>query len=151
MDQICPKWIKLDQIGFPHQSKNVSIKSCHIYKKIKNYHYIFGFFWIRWMDGSNSQIRWTDISNSRIQARRAWFLVEYKVINKKGLFYAKYFDFEEFSIPPVFCSSIQPQHTVRGVKNPGKIADVFCGWSLVWGSYRVISNARYWPPMNHVL
>ena len=28
-------------------------------------------------NGSNSQIRWTDISNSRIQARRAWRLVEY--------------------------------------------------------------------------
>ena len=31
-------------------------------------------------NGSNSQIRWTDISNSRIQARRAWFLVSYKVL-----------------------------------------------------------------------
>ena len=36
LDQICPKWIKLDQIGFPHQSKNVTIKSCHIYRKYKN-------------------------------------------------------------------------------------------------------------------
>ena len=34
------------------------------------------------------------------------------VINKKGLFYAKFFEFEEFSIVPFFCSSIQPQHTV---------------------------------------
>ena len=33
-------------------------------------------------------------------------------INKKGLFYAKFFEFEEFSIVPFFCSSIQPQHTV---------------------------------------
>jgi hypothetical protein len=33
-------------------------------------------------------------------------------INKKGLFYAKFFEFEEFSIEPFFCSSIQPQHTV---------------------------------------
>ena len=32
--------------------------------------------------------------------------------NKKGLFYAKFFEFEEFSIEPFFCSSIQPQHTV---------------------------------------
>ena len=32
--------------------------------------------------------------------------------NKKGLFYAKFFEFEEFSIVPFFCSSIQPQHTV---------------------------------------
>jgi hypothetical protein len=32
---------------------------------------------------------------------------------KKGLFYAKFFEFEEFSIVPFFCSSIQPQHTVQ--------------------------------------
>ena len=43
-DQICPKWIKLDQIGFPHQSKNVTIKSCHIYIKDKNDCFIFEFF-----------------------------------------------------------------------------------------------------------
>ena len=36
LDQICPKWFKLDQIGFPHQSKNFPIKSCHIYRKDKN-------------------------------------------------------------------------------------------------------------------
>ena len=35
LGQICPKWIKLDQIGFPHQSKNVTIKSLHIYRKDK--------------------------------------------------------------------------------------------------------------------
>ena len=59
-----------------HISKNVTIKSCHIFKKNKNGHFIFGFFWIRSVqNGSNSQIRWTDISNSRIQVRRAWFLV----------------------------------------------------------------------------
>ena len=44
LDQICPKWIKLDQIGFPHQSKNVAIKSCHIYRKDKNACYVFDFF-----------------------------------------------------------------------------------------------------------
>jgi hypothetical protein len=38
-----------------------------------------------------------------------------KFINKKGLFYAKFFEFEEFSIGPFFCSSIQPQHTVSDV------------------------------------
>ena len=35
LDQICPKWIKLDQTcsnWISHQSKNVSIQSCHIYK-----------------------------------------------------------------------------------------------------------------------
>ena len=35
------------------------------------------FFFVQ--NGSNSQIRWTDISNSRIQARRAWRLVNYKL------------------------------------------------------------------------
>ena len=44
LDQICPKWIKLDQIGFSHLYKNVTIKSCHIFKKNKNDHIIFGFF-----------------------------------------------------------------------------------------------------------
>ena len=45
LGQICPKWIKLDQIGYPHQSKNVTIKSCHIYRKDKNGWFIFDFFW----------------------------------------------------------------------------------------------------------
>jgi hypothetical protein len=35
------------------------------------------------------------------------------VTNKKGLFYSKFFEFEEFLIEPFFCSSIQPQHAVR--------------------------------------
>ena len=30
-DQICPKQIKLDRIWISHLSKNVNIKSCHIY------------------------------------------------------------------------------------------------------------------------
>jgi hypothetical protein len=63
-----------------HISRNVNIKSCHISKKNKNGHFIFGFVWIRSVqNGSNWQIWWTDISNSRIQARRAWFL---SLINK---------------------------------------------------------------------
>ena len=44
LDQICPNWIKLDQIGFPHQSKNVTIKICHIYRKDKNGCFVFDFF-----------------------------------------------------------------------------------------------------------
>ena len=68
-----------------HISENVSIKSCHIFKKNKNGHFIFGFFWIRSVqNGSNLQIRWTDISNSRIQARMAWFLVIYKLTTNVG-------------------------------------------------------------------
>ena len=44
LDQICPKWIKLDQIGFPHQSKNDTKKSCHISRKDKNGCLVFNFF-----------------------------------------------------------------------------------------------------------
>ena len=36
--------IKLDQIGFPHQSEDVTMKSCHIYRKEKNGCYVFDFF-----------------------------------------------------------------------------------------------------------
>ena len=36
--------IKLDQIGFPHQSKNVPIEICHIYRKDKNGCFVFDFF-----------------------------------------------------------------------------------------------------------
>ena len=47
LDQICPKWIKLDQTWsnwISHQSKNVTIKSCHIYRKDKNGCFVFDFF-----------------------------------------------------------------------------------------------------------
>jgi len=36
--------IKLDQIGFPHKSKNVTMKICHIYRKDKNGSFVFDFF-----------------------------------------------------------------------------------------------------------
>ena len=44
MDQTWSNLIKLDQIGFPRQSKNVTIKSCHIFKKNKNGCFVFDFF-----------------------------------------------------------------------------------------------------------
>ena len=47
------------------------------------------------------------------------FTQEENFINKKDLFYAKFFGFEEFSIEPFFCSSIQPQHTVAEESTPG--------------------------------
>ena len=46
LDQICPKWIKLDQTWsnwISRQSKNVTIKSCHIYKKDNNGRSVFDF------------------------------------------------------------------------------------------------------------
>ena len=44
LDQIRPKWIKLDQIGFLTNQKSVTIKSCHIYRKDKNGCFAFDFF-----------------------------------------------------------------------------------------------------------
>ena len=47
LDQIRPKWIKLDQTWsnwISHQSKKVTIKSCHIYRKDKNGCFVFDFF-----------------------------------------------------------------------------------------------------------
>ena len=35
--------IKLDQIGFPRQSENVTIQSCHIYRRDKNGCFVFDF------------------------------------------------------------------------------------------------------------
>ena len=48
-----------------HISKNVIIKSCHIFKKNKNCNFIFG---------SNSQIQWTDISTFLVSDKSlTWF------------------------------------------------------------------------------
>ena len=43
LDQICPKWIKLDQSGFLTNQKSVTIKCCHIYSKDKNGCFVFDF------------------------------------------------------------------------------------------------------------
>ena len=43
-DQIRSNLSKMDQIGFPNQSKNVTIKSYHIYRKDKNGCFVFDFF-----------------------------------------------------------------------------------------------------------
>ena len=40
LDQICPKWIKLDQNEFLTNQKIVNIKSCHIYHEDKNGHFV---------------------------------------------------------------------------------------------------------------
>ena len=42
----------------------------------------------------------------------AFYMGRKSFINKKGFFYAKFFEFKEFSIVLIFSSSIQPQHTV---------------------------------------
>ena len=43
---------------------------------------------------------------------RRFYLQGWNAANKSCLFYAKFFEFEEFSIEPFFCSSIQSQHAV---------------------------------------
>ena len=48
--------IKLDQIGFSQQSKNVTIKSCHIYRKDKNGCFIW-FFRIRSVQNGSNLIK----------------------------------------------------------------------------------------------
>ena len=57
LDQICPKWIKLDQIGFSHKSKSVSIDSFHIYKKNKNACLVLDFFWFRSVQNGSNLIK----------------------------------------------------------------------------------------------
>jgi hypothetical protein len=52
LDQICPKWIKFDQTcsnWISHQSKNVSIQSCHIYKLDENGHFILDQICPKWI------------------------------------------------------------------------------------------------------
>ena len=64
-------------------------------------------------------------------------------INKKDLFYANFFEFEEFFIIPFFCSSIQPQHTVGwggvrvkiGNHRIGALAEIGQNW--IWGDGEV--------------
>jgi hypothetical protein len=59
---------------------------------------------------------------SNIFLLRRFYAGGKKFTNKKGLFYTKFFEFEEFSIEPFFCSSIQPQHTVFTIKQLWKIS-----------------------------
>ena len=42
-----------------------------------------------------------------------FYTESWNATNKSSLFDAKFFEFEEFSIEPFFCSSIQPQHAVE--------------------------------------
>ena len=42
---------------------------------------------------------------------------ERNATNKSCLFYAKFFEFEEFSWPPFFLGSILPQHAVQYLHN----------------------------------
>jgi hypothetical protein len=46
-----------------------------------------------------------------------FYLERRNVTDKKGLFYAKFFEFEEFFHPSFFLGSIQPQHAVSSVPN----------------------------------
>ena len=57
LDQICPKWIKLDQTGFPHQSKNVNIKVVTFTERIKMAVLFLIFFWIRSVQNGSNLIK----------------------------------------------------------------------------------------------
>ena len=58
--------IKLDQIGFSRQSKNVTMKSCHIFRKDKNGCFVFDFFgsylpemdqaWSNWISDQSKNV-----------------------------------------------------------------------------------------------
>ena len=66
-DQICPKWIKLDQTcsnWISHQSKNVSIQSCHIYKLDKNCHFILDQIGSNWLTVVHSGSQWFTVVHS---------------------------------------------------------------------------------------
>jgi hypothetical protein len=45
-----------------------------------------------------------------------FYLERRNVTDKKGLFYAKFFEFEEFFHPSFFLGSIQPQHAVQPIQ-----------------------------------
>ena len=58
--------IKLDQIGFPHQSIHIPIKICHIYRKDKNDCFVFDFLgsdlskmdqtWSKWISHQSKNV-----------------------------------------------------------------------------------------------
>ena len=64
LDLIRPKWIKLDQTWskwISHQSKNVTIKSCHIYRKDKNGRFVFDFLdliYPKWIKLDQTWSKW---------------------------------------------------------------------------------------------
>ena len=62
--QICPKWIKLDQIGFLTNLKNVTIKICHIYRKDKNGCF-FVCFWTRSVQNGSNLVKF-DYSEKKL-------------------------------------------------------------------------------------
>ena len=66
LDQICPKLIKLDQIGFPHRFKNVAIKGCHIYRKDQNGSFVFDFFRSDLSNGFSQQSKNVTIKSCHI-------------------------------------------------------------------------------------
>ena len=56
LEQICPKWIKLDQTGFPHKSKNATKKVVTLKERVKMT-FVFDFFWIRSVQNGSNLIK----------------------------------------------------------------------------------------------
>jgi hypothetical protein len=53
-----------------------------------------------------------------------FYLERRNVTDKKGLFYAKFFEFEEFFHPSFFLGSIQPQHAVEKMINSVRFIEI---------------------------
>ena len=65
----------------------------------------------KWKEGGK-KVENQDKKTSNFFLFRRFYLEGWNATNKSCLFYAKFFEFEEFSIESFFCSSIQPQHAV---------------------------------------
>ena len=97
---------KMDQIGsnwISHQSKNVIIKSCHIYRKGKNGCFVFDFdFWIRSVQNESNLIK-LDFSLSKNVTIKSCHI--YKK-DKNGRFIFDFF----------WIRSVQNESNFRGVQ-----------------------------------
>ena len=82
LDQICPKWIKLDQMCIFHLSKNVTIKSCQIYLKNNHDQLFLVTFLDRWGNPIwSSLIHFGQIWSKKIKNKTAIFILSVNVTN----------------------------------------------------------------------
>ena len=85
---ICPKWIKIDQTWskwISRQSKNVTIKSRHIYKKHKNGCFILDFFgsdlskmdqtWSNWISHKSKKVSLKVFTFTKRIKMSVWFWI----------------------------------------------------------------------------
>ena len=111
LDQICPKWIKLDQTWsncISHQSKNVTVKSCHIYRKDKNDFFVFDFFG---SDLSKMDQTWLNLVKNRQKSA----YVIYERSQMWQLFIVTFLDWWEIHFDQVW--SILDRSNPKKIKN----------------------------------